>query len=99
MVSILDTSHSPICPYGSLEQSPFGNISRHVRTASLSSITFFGENAGGARDGEGLQPVVWEAKLVLNIGEVGRNDDSVGLRCISYESGSGENKIEEYAPL
>ena len=49
MISILDTSQSPICPCGPPEQSPFGENSRHVRTASLSTMVFFGANAGMER--------------------------------------------------
>ena len=46
MVLMLDTSHSPISPCGPLRQSPFGNNSRHVSTARLSSGLECGENAG-----------------------------------------------------
>ena len=61
MLSILDTSHSPICPCGPREHSPFGNISRHVRTASSKSRMFFGENAGAGgmeRDWDRMQIAV-----------------------------------------
>ena len=40
-----DTSHSPIGPYGPVEQSPFGDTSRHERTARSTSSLDWGENA------------------------------------------------------
>ena len=46
MILTFDTSHSPIGPCRSLEQSPSAENSRHVTTAVLSSSSFGSENAG-----------------------------------------------------
>ena len=40
-----DTSHDPIGPRGTAEQFPTGDSSRHVSTASWSSVLFWGANA------------------------------------------------------
>ena len=42
-----DTSHFTIGPCGPSKQSPFGDISRHARTALSSCSLECGENAGG----------------------------------------------------